>query len=237
MATGIELTRAIEALRAELAGTDTPIVMDTSELESTIEALVGRVDGLADAVTSGTAGTAGTATEEIQRLVDDRVEAKVAQRVAELTRGFEERLATAEADSQSGRTPTGDAAALEELLESNRMTIERLGLHLGEHDRALAELMRSRNLPQKLDELAARIDEIAVGAPPAGAAPVPGTRREIGSFGAGESVGEVKALMRRVEDAEVASQADREKLMNRLERMASSIDWRLQRLESTEGQE
>ena len=40
--------------------------------------------------------------------------------------------------------------------------------------------------------------------------------------------------MRRVEDAEVASQADREKMMNRLERMASSIDWRLQRLEATE---
>jgi len=31
-----------------------------------------------------------------------------------------------------------------------------------------------------------------------------------------------------------ASQADREKLMNRLERMASSIDWRLQRLEAVE---
>ena len=43
--------------------------------------------------------------------------------------------------------------------------------------------------------------------------------------------------MRRVEDAEVASQADREKLMNRLERMAASIDWRLQRLEATETQE
>ena len=40
--------------------------------------------------------------------------------------------------------------------------------------------------------------------------------------------------MRRVEDAEIASQADREKLMNRLERMASSIDWRLQRLEAAE---
>ena len=115
------------------------------------------------------------------------------------------------------------------------MTIERLGLHLGEHDRALAELMQTRNLPKKLDELAARVEEIAGGAP----AGVPSRRRARGArsaaSGASEpSTGEVKALMRRVEDAEVASQADREKLMNRLERMASSIDWRLQRLEATE---
>ena len=65
-----------------------------------------------------------------------------------------------------------------------------------------------------------------------------GVRREPGGMGAPEaSTGEVKALMRRVEDAEVASQADREKLMNRLERMATSIDWRLQRLEATETKE
>ena len=131
--------------------------------------------------------------------------------------------------------PTGDTTGLEDVLERNRMTIERLGLHLGEHDRVLAELMRSRDLPEKLDELAARVDEIAGGAPAGGAKPAPRTRREIGTFSSSEpSTGEVKALMRRVEDAEVASQADREKLMNRLERMASSIDWRLQRLEAAE---
>ena len=86
-----------------------------------------------------------------------------------------------------------------------------------------------------LDELAARVDEIAGGSPATGRQGTPGTRREIGTFSAAEpNTGEVKALMRRVEDAEVASQADRDKLMNRLERMASSIDWRLQRLEAAE---
>ena len=116
------------------------------------------------------------------------------------------------------------------------MTLERLGLHLGEHDRALAELMRSRNLPKKLDELAARVDEIAGGAPARGCEAGSGhaARDRHASAPSEPSTGEVKALMRRVEDAEVASQADREKLMNRLERMASSIDWRLQRLEAAE---
>ncbi len=53
----------------------------------------------------------------------------------------------------------------------------------------------------------------------------------------GELAHEMKALLRRVEDAEIANSEDREKLMVRLERMASSIDWRLQRLEAPEPSE
>ncbi len=236
MATSSEVTRAVEALRVELAGAGTPVLIDTSELEGTVGELAARLDGLADTVATGLPGTAGSDTEELQRLVDERVDSQVAARVAELTEGLEERLAAAEgAPRTSGVGTGGDTSGLEDLLERNRMTIERLGLHLGEHDRALAELMRSRNLPKKLDDLAARVDEIAGGAAPAGSAQTPATRREIGAFASSEpSTGEVKALMRRVEDAEIASQADREKLMNRLERMASSIDWRLQRLEAAE---
>ena len=212
VATSGEVTRAVEA----------------------IEALAARVDGLSEVVAPGASDTTGPAAEDLRRLVDERVEAQVAERVAELTRGIEERLAAAESQPRAAGS-TGDTTGLEDVLERNRMTIERLGLHLGEHDRVLAELMRSRDLPEKLDELAARVDEIAGGAPAGGAKPAPRTRREIGTFSSSEpSTGEVKALMRRVEDAEVASQADREKLMNRLERMASSIDWRLQRLEAAE---
>ena len=158
----------------------------------------------------------------------------MAERIGELTQDFEARVAAAEAQTRVGEPLTGDPSGLDDLLERNRMTVERLGLHLGEHDRALAELMQTRNLPTKLEELAARVEEIAAGTP-GGAQQAPGVRREIGGPGAPEaSTGEFKALMRRVEDAEVASQADREKLMNRLERMATSIDWRLQRLEATE---
>ena len=203
VATSAEVTQAIEALRTELASAVAP-----------------------DAT--------GPTAEELQRLVDARIEAQVAaqvaERVGELTRDIEERLAAAEAQPRAGGSVTGDASALDDLLERNRMTIERLGLHLGEHDRALAELMQTRSIPKTLQELAARVEEIAGGAP-AGGQPAPGTRREIGSVSE-PSTGDVKALMRRVEDAEVASQADREKLMNRLERMAASIDWRLQRLEA-----
>ena len=180
---------------------------------------------------------AGPAAEELQRLVDERIEAQVAaqvaERVAELTRDLEERLAAAEAQPRAGGPITGDASGLDDLLERNRMTIERLGLHLGEHDRALAELMQTRSLPRS-----------SRSSPPASRRSPAARRQEVsrrrargarsGAWPAEPSTGEVKALMRRVEDAEVASQADREKLMNRLERMAASIDWRLQRLEATE---
>jgi hypothetical protein len=236
MATSSEVMRAVDAVRAELASSA------ASQLEGTLGALSARVDGLAEALAAAAPDTTAAA-EELQRLVDERVEAQlaeqlaaqVAERVAEFTRGLEERLEAAAAQTRAGGSALGDASGLEDLLERNRMTIERLGLHLGEHDRALAELMRTRNLPKQLDELAARVDEIAGGSPATGRQGTPGTRREIGTFSAAEpSTGEVKALMRRVEDAEVASQADRDKLMNRLERMASSIDWRLQRLEAAE---
>ena len=117
-----------------------------------IGALAARVDGLAEAVATGTSDTTGPAAEELQRLVDERVEAQVAERcgaVADLTRGFEERLAAAESQPRAGGSLTGDTTGLEELLERNRMTIERLGLHLGEHDRALAELMQLAQPPEE----------------------------------------------------------------------------------------
>ena len=47
----------------------------------------------------------------------------------------------------------------------------------------------------------------------------------------------MRQLIRRIEDCEEAAHEGREKLMNRLERMASSIDWRLQRLEAGEPSE
>jgi tetrahydromethanopterin S-methyltransferase subunit G len=111
------------------------------------------------------------------------------------------------------------------------MAIERVGLHLGEHDRALAEMRGSRAVTQRLDELAARVDDLAG----SGQSAAPGPRGSEGHSFARRSVEpdlEMRSLIRRLEDVEETAHAGREKLMNRLERMASSIDWRLQRLES-----
>ena len=161
---------------------------------------------------------------------------KLEGRVDELATMLEERLAAA---PTVGSAASLDTEALEELLERNRMTLERVGLHLGEHDRALADLMGSRNSQKRLDDLAARVEELVGAASAAGGVPGAGEGKGRGFDRSQRALPdelshEMKALLRRVEDAELANAEDREKLMVRLERMASSIDWRLQRLEAGE---
>lgn len=179
-----------------------------------LESLSTRVDRLAEAVALPSSGEPAAASDDLRHEVDERLE--------ELTRTLDERLAAL------GSGPAGTAegpVGIEQELERTRMALERVGLHLGEHDRALGELMRQRGTTQRLDELATRIDELASGGVPGGTAVHP-------ERASGETANEMRSLMRRVEDAEAFAAADREKLMNRLERMASSIDWRLQRLEA-----
>lgn len=189
------LTAKVEAITAARA----------SDLD-TIDVLARAMDRLRDELADG----ALASLEERLRTVE-AIGTRVDERVAP---GGEPRPAAAHGNSN---------AELEEELERFRMSIERLGLHLGEHDRALADLMRSRGVVERLDELSARIEEVAAMGPVV-----------VGGDGAPavDVSADMRALMLRVGEAESASQADRERLMSRLERMASSIDWRLQRLET-----
>jgi hypothetical protein len=137
----------------------------------------------------------------------------------------------------SGNTSELVPHVFEQEVERVLMAVERLGLHLGEHDRALAELM-SRRGSSKVEELAARIDELETYGVASGAV--------VGSTGADGSPapvsladtrdlrGELRSLTRQVTDLEDTSKADREKFLTQLERMASSIDWRIRRIESGE---
>ena len=102
--------------------------------------------------------------------------------------------------------------------------LERIGLHLGEHDRAIADLSPGRGVEERLQELTVLVHDLASSQQNASAPQVVGAAAPI--------PGDISTLLQRVEEAESASQTDSEKLMNRLERMASSIDWRLQQLES-----
>ena len=43
------------------------------------------------------------------------------------------------------------------------MAVERINMHLGERERAIADLMRSRNSEIKVEELAARLAELEQG--------------------------------------------------------------------------
>ena len=105
-----------------------------------------------------------------------------------------------------------------------RLVLERVSLHLGEHDRALADLSSTRGVHERLEELTAVVRSLEQ--------PRPAEARSQRPKDAPPVSGDVGALLQRVEDAEAAAKQSNEKLMTRLERMASSIDWRLQRLES-----
>jgi hypothetical protein len=140
--------------------------------------------------------------------------------VAQLT----ERITALEASRRDEPSPSPETSELAADLDGFRLVLERLGLHLGEHDRALADLAPNRGLQERLDELTALVHDLAESASVPTAAAGAATRPPLS--------GDLGELLQRVEEAEAASQTDSEKLMNRLERMASSIDWRLQRLEA-----
>ncbi len=113
-------------------------------------------------------------------------------------------------------------------LERLRMAIERMGMHLGAQERAIAEVMRSRGVAQRLDELEARIEDVAAGAA-AGDGGVVTTSDGVAPAGGSA---DARALARRLDAAEAALEAEREKMFAKLDRMGSAIDWRLQRLEA-----
>ncbi len=217
--------KALTHLRAELTHDPTVPTPETEELRQSVDEVVsrlGRLESLALRVETLAAAVKGAAPADSVPTTAE-LHDEIAAHVAELGRTLVVRRPTYDASTAA---PADQPDDLEQTLERTRMALERIGLQLGEHDRALAELMRTRVVTQRLDELAARLDDLAA------AAPAP--RRNQGESGAatGEvSVG-MQALMNRIEDVEQSYERDREKLMTRLERMASALDWRLQRLES-----
>jgi hypothetical protein len=193
---------ALEDLRAQVAAlTAMPAGADTSATDAAIARLAERLDGLE------------ALEERIERLADT---------VAELP---------ARAATNGESADEIDADLFQNEMERTRMSIERLTLHIAEHDRALSEMMRGRGVAQRLDELEARLVELATSRP-AQAPSSPNTAGIVQRRELGEAAHDMNRLVRRIEAAEEASHADREKLLTRLERMATSIDWRLQRLES-----
>jgi hypothetical protein len=214
------------------AATAVPQPNDTSALAADVaaladrmaplEALGARVDQLAEAL---------AARMPLDQAPVGELRDELDARLTELTRALEDRLAGASDTPASG--VRGMDGGIENELERMRMAIERLSLHLGEHERALTEMRGSRSIAQRLEELSARLEDVAASGPHAAPEPSPPgegsyARRSI------EPDIEMRSVMRRLEDLEEAASAGREKLMNRLERMASSIDWRLQRLEAAD---
>jgi predicted secreted Zn-dependent protease len=161
-----------------------------------------------------------------ETVTGEELAAAIEERTADLARMIDEKLAVA---LEGQGEPSGVPESVDEELERFRMSLERLGLSIADHDRALTEMRSSRGISARVEELAERVDALATGAPAPADGAAPRSRER---YSRDLEPNEMRQLIRRIEDCEEAAHEGREKLMNRLERMASSIDWRLQRLEA-----
>ncbi len=201
-----------------------------AELASRIAEVTSHTEGLAQE----TAGAVGAWVSERAGL-EARLDALAAE-LAEARFQATSAMPAPAAPAPSGKRGKAEAAAVDEPtgvdgeLERLRMAVERINMHLGERERAIAELMRSRSSEIKLEELSERLAELEQG----GAPVAQGATGDVPAVGGGDLHVELRDLAQRLEEAEKSAKADRDKVLTQLERMASSIDWRFRRLESGE---
>jgi hypothetical protein len=196
-----------------------------------VDELVDRLAALEESTAAtGGAGSADTTALEAQLLQLGGTVAQLAGDVA-TARAAHEALAArlgraplraGSADGSLQAAADGDLTAiLDQEVERLRMAIERMGLRLGEHDRALVELMQMRTRP-------------SAAAPAPVVAPGGNGSAELSAAEAGDLQSQLAALALRLARAEEDARSDREKASKEIERVASSLVWRLQRLESRE---
>ncbi|MCY7304183.1 MAG: hypothetical protein LH654_14370, partial [Thermoleophilia bacterium] len=239
------LANAIEGLRAEIASLaqndDRPDYTNRlAEIEARIESLsrtptedgllVRRLDEL-ETSRVGDLDTINVLAVAMDRIRHDLTTTQApvgddTSEVLEAVAALAELLSALENAPAVEPVASNDDSELVLELERFRLILERIGLHLGEHDRAIADLAPGRGVEERLQELTVLVHDLAESQQNASAPQAAGAASPI--------PGDLGSLLQRVEEGESASHADNEKLMNRLERMATSIDWRLQRLESDE---
>ena len=114
-------------------------------------------------------------------------------------------------------------------LDRLRIGMEGMRMRLAYHEKTVSELSGSRTVMQRINELSARVEQlaaaIATGVPtPAGAAAGP----LIQTLGL-----EASGLMSQIEESERLRTEMRDKMLDRMEKIASQMDWRIQRLETS----
>lgn len=123
------------------------------------------------------------------------------------------------------------AASSEDEVAQLRVLVDGLRLRLAASEQGLAAVAGASDVGGRLEELSGRVDLVErLG---------PGVLVSSGvepASGEGRFRLELRALELRLEHAEEAARENREAVLVQLERLASRIDWRLQRLESVEAE-
>ena len=132
----------------------------------------------------------------------------------------------------------GDAfAETPQELDRLRIGVEGLRMRLAYHEKTVYDLAGSRGVVQRLDELSARLDQLSaiVAAGPAAISAAPGVAPTVAPAPRMQvpmHAPEAAVLVTRLEEAERVRDKNRDKMLEQMEKIASRMDWRLQRLET-----
>jgi chromosome segregation ATPase len=211
-----EVAAAAEAWTTELAALE-------ERLDGELASLAGRVDR-AEARRDEPGAEIGDLVARIERLEHDRdlageelhrtAEAWAAERIS-----LHERVAELAAGIVTGPAPDGSAETDSRELDRLRIGLEGMRMRLAYHEKTVGELARSSTVTDRLDELATRVDALQALVTAALA------DRTGGQL-------DVAELLEHVQTVQLSARTEQDSLLERFERIASRMDWRLQRLES-----
>jgi hypothetical protein len=235
-----ELRQAVDGL-AERPAADPLVPQRVDELAQTVSALAAQLEELAasaspdrPAVTVD-AGHAEATDALARRLAEasdawQAERAALEQRLADLVARVErsEHAASSRPAESAAGEPVAEAPAADDL---NRLwfAVERISLQLTEHHRDIDTLL-VRGQDDRIDELAARLDDLEQLGVAGIAEPAEG---ETGERTEHEPVAVPRVVEHKLRALEKNSKAEHEKLLTQVEQMLGSLEWRLQRLESS----
>ncbi|MEO5634713.1 hypothetical protein [Gaiella sp.] len=211
---------------ATLGDQDLPALGDEAETKVAVE-LVENVDDLAhrieqietdrDVVRAELAKTATSWATERAALQE-----RVSELAALIVTGPMHASAPGAPDAETEHTPVE--------LDRLRIGVEGLRMRLAYHEKTVSDLAGSKGVMQRLDELGTRLDQLSaiVMAQQTGHLPVPGPAQTLPAA----PVVETSGILTRLDKADQLRAQSREKMLEQMEKIATRLDWRLQRLEA-----
>jgi chromosome segregation ATPase len=221
-----ELSTRLRAVEADGAAAAAELARSATATASELRTIEKRLEDIAASSEGGTsdaqAETARWIIELAGRLDDMRAERQAWQAErSTLERRLDEVAARVREVSSEAHVWSDEEIAL------LRSSIDGLRLRLAASEQQLMTLEGSRDAGERLDEVARRVQALEQAPLVVGPSADGGTRPDDGRFRL-----ELRALELRMEHAEAAARENREAVLVQLERLATAIEWRFQRLEA-----